>query len=100
VVWKEKWLLIITKIKKYLESLGGKAVVINIDIHLDTQKQYEIYMRTIDEMKERVEVIITTGLPDEERIFWPYGGIQFYIREEDEKVHITGNSDIVKRILN
>ena len=58
-----------------------------------------MYMATVEETKERMEVVVTTGLPGEERIFWSYGNVQFYIREGEEKVHITGNLDATQKIL-
>lgn len=48
-----------------------KLVVINIDARPDIKEQYEMYMATVKDMKGRREVEVTTGLPGEERIFWP-----------------------------
>lgn len=97
--WQEKWIGIIEKINQYLKTRSKEVVVINIKARLDVQEQYDMYMATVEETKEKMEVIVTTGLPGEERIFWPYGNVQFYIREGKEKVHITGNLEAAQKIL-
>jgi len=56
-------------------------------------------MATVEGAKERMEVVVTTGLPGEERIFWSYGNVQFYIREGEEKVHFTGDLEAAHKIL-
>ncbi len=50
-------------------------------------------------MKDRKEVVVTAGLPGEERIFWPYEDVQFYIREGDPKVHFPGNQKAFKLLF-
>jgi len=97
--WQEKWIGIIEKINQYLKKMGKEVVVINIDARLDTQEQYDMYMATVEGAKERMEVVVTTGLPGEERIFWSYGNVQFYIREGEEKVHFTGDLEAAHKIL-
>ena len=99
MTWKEIWMGIIQKIDTYLKTMGREVVVINIDARLDVQEQYEMYMATVEEMKERMEVVVTTGLPGEERIFWAYGNVQFYIREGEEKVHFTGDQEAAHKII-
>jgi len=90
---------IIEKVDQYLKTKGKEVVVINIEARLDVQEQFDIYMATIEEKKERMEVVVATGLPGEERIFWPYGNVQFYIREGEEKVHFTGDLEAAQKIL-
>ncbi|MFX1506810.1 MAG: hypothetical protein ACFFDC_11970 [Promethearchaeota archaeon] len=97
--WKEKWVGVLNIIGKYLEQSGMKMMVINIDARPDIKEQYEMYMATVEDMKGRREVVVTTGLPGEERIFWPYEDVQFYIREGEEKVHSTGNPDILEELF-
>jgi hypothetical protein len=91
--WEEKWKVIINTIGDYLLKLGMKMIVINIDARPDPREQYEMYMATVEQMKNRREVVVTTGLPGEERIFWGYEDVQFYMREGDPKVHFTGNQN-------
>ena len=42
-------------------------------------------------VKNLFEAVVTTSLPEEERIFWPYHDMQFYIEEGKENVQVTGN---------
>jgi len=50
-------------------------------------------------VKDIFETVVTTSLPGEERIFWPCKDVQFYIIEGKQKVHSTGNFDIIKQIV-
>ncbi len=93
------WEIIIAKISKLIKARGKDPVVINIDARLNTKEQFDMYMNTCRMVKDRYEVIVTTGLPGEERIFWPNQDAQFYIHP-DGKVNATGNADVVKSISN
>ncbi|MFW9939423.1 MAG: hypothetical protein ACFFFT_00185 [Candidatus Thorarchaeota archaeon] len=97
--WQDKWIDIIKKLDQHLKTIGKEIVVINIDARVDVQEQYDMYIATVEQTKERVEVVVTTGLPGEERIFWPYGNVQFYIQEGEEKVKITGDLEAAQKIL-
>ena len=57
-------------------------------------------MATVKKVKKKIEVVVTTSLPGEERIFWPFKDVQFYIRVGEEKVGTTGNPQALQEILN
>jgi hypothetical protein len=96
----EKWSILIDRIKQLVAQKGKKLVVINIDARPDPEEQYNMYMATVEMMKSQYETVVTTGLPGEERISWPYHDVQFYIREGVEKIHSTGNYEVIQQIFN
>lgn len=100
MMWEEKWIGIINTVGRHLERSGMIVVVINVDTRCDAKEQYDMYMSTVEQMKERREVVVTTGLPGKERIFWPYEDVQFYVREGDPKVQYTGNQNAFNLLLN
>ena len=73
-------------------------VLINIEARRDIKEQFEMYQKTCEMVKANFEMVVSTGLPGEERIFWPSQDIQFYIREGQERVSITGDPKAYKMI--
>ena len=95
-----KWTFLIERLKELIVGEGQEIVVFNVDAMWDTEEQYKKYMKVVDSMKNEFNAVVTTGLPGEERIFWPYHDVQFYIREGEEKIHCTGNNEIIQKIIN
>jgi len=93
-----RWQFIIDRISRLISAEGKEIVVFNVEAERDAKTQFEKYQETCDIMKDNFEAVVTTSLPGEERIFWPYKDVQFYIREGEEKVHSTGNFDNIKQI--
>ena len=94
-----KWQFIIDRISQLINTEGNKIVVFNVEAERDTKKQFEKYRATCETVKDMVEAVVTTSLPGEERIFWPYKEVQFYIIDGEEKVKSTGNFDVIKQIV-
>ena len=94
-----KWQFIIDKISRLISVEGKKIVIFNVEAERDPKSQFEKYQATCETVKHTFEAVVTTSLPGEERIFWPYRNAQFYIREGNEKVQSTGNFDVVKQIV-
>ncbi len=87
--WKVKWIYVIERLKELIAREGQEIVVFNVDAIRDADKQYNKYMNVVESMKNQMNAVVTTGLPGEERIFWPYQDAQFYIREGEEKIYCT-----------
>lgn len=90
---------VINKISQLISAEGKEMVLFNVEAEQDTQKQFEKYLITCETVKSILEAVVTTSLPGEERIFWPYKDTQFYIRDGEEKVHVTGSIDVFKKVL-
>jgi len=58
-----------------------------------------MYQKASETVKNDFEMVVSTGFPGEERIFWPNQDIQFYIREGQEKVEITGDPKAYKLLI-
>ena len=98
--WTVKWEYIIERIKLYMARKTGKElVVMNIEAGPDPNDNYKRFMEACQVVKSAYEVVVTVSLPGEERIFWVNQNIQFYILEDSEKVHVTGNQEIFKEIM-
>lgn len=89
--WQAKWTFIIDRIKDIVSRKGKKMYIINVEADINPKRQFENYQKTCESVKHIYEAVVTTGLSDEERIFWPSQDVQFYIRERVEKVHSTAN---------
>jgi len=98
--WKEKWTFLIDRMKRLIATEGKKMVLINIDAMENPKEQFAKYMETCEKVKNQFEVVVSTGLPGEERVFWPYKDVQFYIRIGEEKISDTGNPKAVQEVLN
>lgn len=66
----------------------------------DSEKQYNKYMNVVESMKNQLNIVVTTGFVCEQRIFWPYQDVQFYIKEGEEKIQCTGNYEMIQKIIN
>lgn len=95
-----KWNFLIERLRDLIAREGQEIVVFNVDAMRDTEEQYNKYMKAVDSMKNHINAVVTTGLPGEERIFWPYHDVQFYIKKGEEKIHCTGNEEIIQTIIN
>ena len=98
--WELKWTFIINRIEHIIGKKNTKMVLINVEAMKNPKKQFEKYMKTCELVKNRFEVVVSTSLPGEERIFWPSQDVQFYIREGDERIHSTGNSKVIQQVFN
>ena len=81
-----KWQFIINRISQLISTEGKEIVVFNVEAERNAKRQFEKYHETCEIVKDKVEAVVTTSLPGEERIFWPNKNAQFYIREGEEKV--------------
>jgi len=97
--WIVKWQYIIDKISQVITAEGKKIVIFNVEAERDPKSQFEKYEATCETVKNTFEAVVTASLPGEERIFWPYKDVQFYIGMDEEKVRTTGNFDNIKQIL-
>lgn len=97
--WMVKWQYVIDKISRLITTEGKKIVIFNVEAERDSKSQFEKYQAMCDIVTNRFEAVVTTSLPGEERIFWPYKDAQFYIIEGVEKVKSTGNFENIKQIL-
>jgi len=94
-----KWKFLIDKISHLIEREGKKMVILNVEAQIDSKRQFEQYRKTCESVKDRFEAVVSTSLPGEERIFWPYQDVQFYIKEGAEKIQSTGNLEVIQEIL-
>jgi len=94
-----KWKFLIDKISHLIEREGKKMVILNVEAQIDSKRQFEQYKKTCESVKDRFEAVVSTSLPGEERIFWPYQDVQFYIKEGAEKIQSTGNLEVIQEIL-
>jgi len=98
--WIIKWKFLIDKISHLIKRDGKEIVILNVEAQIDSKRQFEQYQKTCESVKDRLEAVVTTSLPGEERIFWPYQDVQFYIKEGVEKIQSTGNLLVIQEILN
>ena len=94
-----KWQYVINKISQLITAEGSKIVIFNVEAERDPKSQFEKYQATCETVKSMFEAVMTASLPGEERIFWPYKDVQFYIGMGEQKVRTTGNLDNIKQIL-
>jgi len=97
--WMVKWQYIIDKISRLISAEGKKIVVFNVEAQKDPAEQFQRYEETCESVKNMFEAVVTANLPGEERIFWPYKDVQFYIGMDAQKVKTTGDLDNLKQIL-
>ena len=57
-------------------------------------------MKAVEVVGDKIECVVTTSLPGEERIFWPFYDVQFYIRDDKESISSTGNPETIQRVFN
>lgn len=73
--------------------------LINIEAGGDPYFQFEKCMEAVEIVRNKEESVVSTSLPGEERIFWPYYGVQFYIRDDKDAISSTGNLKIIQRVF-
>ena len=98
--WKEKWTFLIGRLKRLIAAEGKEMVLINVDAMKNPKEQFEKYLKACEKAKNQFEVVVSTGLPGEERIFWPNKDVQFYIRDNEEKIRATGDPKVIQEVLN
>lgn len=94
-----RWTFLIDRLKELIAKKGKKIVIINVQAMSDPQEQFKRYQLMCETVKNQFEVVVATSLPGEERIFQPYQDVQFYIRDSDEKIHSTGNSQVIQDVF-
>ena len=97
--WMVKWNFIIDKISRIISTEGKKIVLFNVEAERNPERQFRNYQVTCETVKNIFEAVVATSLPGEERIFWPYKNVQFYIRDGVEKVNTTGDYENIRQIL-
>jgi len=56
-------------------------------------------MQAVEFVRDKVECVVSTSLPGEERIFWPFYDVQFYIRDGKEAISSTGNPEVIQKVF-
>jgi len=97
--WKVKFEFLIQRLGDLISQEGKKMVLINMEAGADPNIQFEKYMEAVELVRNQVECVVSTSLPGEERIFWPYHDVQFYIRDNKEAISSTGNSEIIQKVF-
>jgi len=58
-------------------------------------------MKAVEIVNNMFEAVVTTSLPGENRIFWPYQDVQFYIKDDNGGIiHSTVNNEIIQQVIN
>lgn len=97
--WMVKFQFLIDRLGILISQEGKKMALINIQAEMDPKKQFDKYMQAVELVRDKVECVVSTSLPGEERIFWPYYDVQFYIRDDKEAISSTGNPEIIQRVF-
>lgn len=91
---------LIEKIDSYMRAtIGKKIVVVNVEAGPDPQENYERYMEACRVVENVPEIVVTASFPGEERIFWVNKDVQFYIRDDDPKIHVTGDPEVYQKLI-
>ncbi|MFX1296464.1 MAG: hypothetical protein ACFFD2_16615, partial [Promethearchaeota archaeon] len=98
-VWMAKFQFLIDRLGALISQEGKKLVLINVEAEKKPKKQFDKYMQTVEFVRDKVECVVSTSLPGEERIFWPYYDVQFYIRDDKEAISSTGNPEVIQRVF-
>lgn len=69
-------------IEVLISQEGKKLVLINVEANRSLEEQFDKYMQTVELVREKVECVVSTSLPGEERIFWPFYDVQFDFRDD------------------
>jgi len=96
--WLEKFEFLIQRLKDLVSQEGKKLVLVNIEAGRDPKKQFDKYMQAVELVRDKVECVVSTSLPGEERIFWPFHDVQFYIRDDKEAISATGSPEIIQKV--
>ena len=97
--WKVKFEFLIQRLGTLISQEGKKMVLINMEAGGDPKIQFEKYKGTVELVRNQIECVVSTSLPGEERIFWPYHDVQFCIRDNKEAISSTGNSKIIQKVF-
>ena len=90
----------IQRLKDLVSQEGKKLVLVNVEAGKNPKKQFDKYMQSVELVRDKVECIVSTSLPGEERIFWPFYDVQFYIRDDKEAISATGSPEIIQKVFN
>ena len=94
-----KFEFLIQRLEALVSQEGKELVFINVEAERNPKEQFEKYMQAVELVRSRVECVVSTSLPGEERVFWPFYDIQFYIREDKEAISLTGSPEIIQRFF-
>lgn len=97
--WRVKFQFLITRLKDLIAQEGKQMALVNVEADPDSNEQYDRYMHTVEIVRDKVECVVSTSLPGEERIFWPFYDVQFYIRDNKEAIGSTGDPTIIQRVF-
>lgn len=98
--WKVKFEFLIDRLGALISQEGKKLVLVNVEAGSNPKEQFVKYMESVELVRDKVECVVSTSLPGEERIFWPFYDVQFYIRDDKDPISATGNPEIIQRVLN
>lgn len=87
------------RLKDLIAQEGKQMVLINVAAEKDPNIQYERYMHAVEIVRDKVDCIVSTRLPREERVFWPFYYVQFYIEDGKKAISSTGDSAIIQRVF-
>ncbi|MHA1748968.1 MAG: hypothetical protein ACTSYF_10065, partial [Promethearchaeota archaeon] len=97
--WKVKFEFLIQRLGDLISQEGKKMVLINIEAERDPNIQFEKYKDAVELVRNQMECVVSTSLPGEERIFWSYHDVQFYIRDDKDAISSTGNSNMIQKVF-
>ncbi len=101
---KEAWLVkfefLIQRLKDLVSQEGKKLVLVNVEAGRNPKKQIDKYMEAVELVRDKIECVVSTSLPGEERIFWPFHDVQFCIRDDKEAISTTGNPEVIQKVFN
>lgn len=80
--WMTKFGFLIQIIEVLISQEDKELVLINIKTDRSPEEQFDKYMRAVGLVREKVECVVSTSLPGEERLFWPFYDVQFNFRED------------------
>ena len=98
--FKVKFEFLIDRLGVLISQEDKKLVLINVEAGGNPKKQFDKYMEAVELVRDKVECVVSTSLPGEERIFWPFYDVQFYIRDDKEAISSTGSPEIIQRVFN
>lgn len=90
---------LIGRLRELIAREGKKISLIVIKPDVNKVKQMRRFLKACESKSAKVEAVVTTSLPGEEQVVWPFHNIQFYIREGIEEIDCTGNPDAVRLVF-
>ncbi len=97
--WEVKFEFLIQRLGALISQEGKKLVLINVEAEREPKEQFDKYMQAVELVRDKVECVVSASLPGEERVFWPFYDVQFYIRDDKEANSATGNSEIIQKVF-